>query len=301
MLVELHSLKPPKTRAWTCYDLMRHSIDTMLLDPEALRRAVREGDREMTAKAGDRSAAPVYLNGKISSKSRPFVYRGMKSELYKSKVTGEMVIRYLPEPENIQTQFHDHIDTTAEARMPLGYLIPTAWKPLADVLTLHGIEMERIANPVEQEFETYRFSGARFAAASNEGRVMLDFNAVVPVREKISLPAGSFWVPMKQRRARVIFSMLEPEAPESLARWGFCNAAIETTEVLGDEYVIEPMAQQMMDEQPVLRKQFEERLASDPAFASNGHARLMWWYDRSKYHEQSSGRYPVVRVWEKTW
>ncbi len=79
LLVETHSLKAARTRAWANYDIMRHAIDTILLDPEALRRAVREADREMAARAGDRDAAPVYLAGKVSDKSRPLVYHALKN------------------------------------------------------------------------------------------------------------------------------------------------------------------------------------------------------------------------------
>ena len=29
--------------------------------------------------------------------------------------------------------------------------------------------------------------------------------------------------------------------------------------------------------------------------------RLAWWYQQSKYQPEDSGRYPIVRVWEKNW
>ncbi len=301
MLVELHSIKVPKTRAWTSYDLIRYTVETIAADPEALQRAVREADKAASSRAGDRSAPPVFLHGKISSESHPFVYRGLKSEEFKSPITGAMVTRYLPETEDLQTRFHDQIETTVAAQMPLGYLIPAAWKPLADVLALHGVEMERTAKPLDQEFETYRISGAKFAAAPNEGRIMLNFDTATLGREKIAMPAGSYWVPMKQRRARVILALLEPLAPESLARWGFCNTALEDTEVLAGEYILEPLARKMMDEDPALRKQFEEKLAADPQFAANPAARLLWWHHRSRFNEATVGLYPVVRVWEKNW
>ena len=76
-----------------------------------------------------------------------------------------------------------------------------------------------LAKPIEQEFETYRFSKAKFGGGSSEGHVMVNFDAKL-VKEKIAIPAGSYWVPMKQRRARLILSMLEPQAPDSLAHWG---------------------------------------------------------------------------------
>jgi hypothetical protein len=303
LLVESHSLKNAKTRAWAHYDIMKHTIETILLDPEGLRRAVREADKEMAARAGNRSAAPVYLAGKVSNESRPLVYHTLKNGPFKSEVTGAMVNRFLPEKDDLQTVIHDKIDTTAEAQIPLGYLIPVAWKNLADVLALHGVEMERISKPVSQEFETYRFTNPKFAATSFEGRVMLDFNARL-VTEQITIPAGSFWVPAGQRRARLILSMLEPAAPDSLAKWGFLNAVFEGGGRGGrgglGEYLSEPIARRMMADDPELRTKFMQKVASDPEFAADPQARLKWWFDQSKY-TPGDRRYPVVRVWQKNW
>jgi murein tripeptide amidase MpaA len=299
LLVESHSLKAAKTRAWAHYDIMRHSIETILLDPEGLRRAVREADREIQSRAGDRSAKPVYLAGKVSDQSRPLVYHSLKNGPFKSEVTGASVNRYLAEPDDIQTVIHDRIDTTAEAQLPLGYLIPAAWKEVADLLALHGVEMERLGKPVDQTFETYRLSASKFADRQNEGHVAVSFDAK-PVQERIAIPAGSWWVPMHQRRARLILSMLEPQAPDALVRWGFMNSIFGAGEGVG-EYLSEPIARRMMADSPELRKQFEARLASDPQFAADPRARLQWWYQQSKYEAGDTNRYPIVRVWEKSW
>jgi murein tripeptide amidase MpaA len=296
LLVETHSLKAAKTRAWANYDVMRDSIETILLDPQALRKAVREADRQMSEHAGDRTAPAVYLGGKVSEEARPYVYRALKIENYKSEITGAMVPKYLSEPDDIDTVIHDRIDTTAEAQMPLGYLIPAAWSGLADELALHGVQMKKTSKPIEGEFETYRFSQAKFAATSFEGRVMLDFKATL-VTEKCALPAGSYWVSMKQRRARLILALLEPDAPDSLAHWGFLDAIFEPKDGAAP-YIMEPIAQRMMAASPELKAQFEQRIASDSKFAADPRARLMWWYRQSKYEDADSGLYPVLRVWE---
>jgi hypothetical protein len=302
LLVESHSLKAAKTRAWAHYDIMRHSIETILLDPEALRKAVREADRELASRAGDRSAAPVYLAGKVSDKNRPLVYRSLKSGPFQSEITGANVTRYTAEPDNLDTVMHDQIETTSEARIPLGYLIPAAWKEVADLLALHGVEMERTAKPLEREFETYRFSKVSYSTGPQEGHIAVNFETQ-PVHEKIAIPSGSWWVPMKQRRARLILSMLEPQAPDSLAHWGLMYAVFEGGGRGGGvgEYLSEPIARRMMADSPELRKQFEEKLAADPQFAADRTARLQWWFQRSKYEAGDNGRYPIVRVWEKDW
>jgi len=131
------------------------------------------------------------------------------------------------------------------------------------------------------------------AAAGNR------FDAKI-VTAKAKLPAGSYWIPLKQRRARLIHAMLEPQAPDSLARWGFLNSIFEGNIGAG-EYLTEPIARHMMADSPGLRKEFEERVKSDAAFAADPRARLAWWMERSKYEPEGAGRYPILRVWEKTW
>lgn len=310
LLVETHSLKTARTRAWANYDIMRHSFDIIAADAESLRKAVRDADRAMESRAGDRSAEPVYLAGKVSDKSRPIVYHALKNAPFKSEVTGANVTRYTGEVDDISTVIHDQIDTTLAAQMPLGYLIPAAFSSAADLLKLHGVEMSRTEKPLDQVFETYRFTSAKFAANAVEGHVMLTVEPRM-VKEKIFIPAGSYWIPMKQRRARLILALLEPNAPDSLAAWGLLDSVFEGggrggrggrggTGGVG-EYLSEPIARRMMADQPELRKQFEQKLASDPQFAADPAARLRWWFEQSKYQPEDSGRYPIVRVWEKNW
>jgi hypothetical protein len=306
LLVETHSLKTARTRAWANYDIMRHTFDIITADAESLRKAVREADRAMSARAGDRSAEPVYLAGKVSEKSRPIVYHALKNAPFKSEVTGANVTHYTGEVDDIQTVIHDQIDTTLAAQMPLGYLIPAAFSSAAVLLQTHGVEIERTAKPLDQVFETYRFTSTKFAANASEGHVMLTVEPRV-VKEKVFIPAGSYWIPMKQRRARLILSLLEPNAPDSIAAWGLLNSVFEGGGGRGGrggavgEYLSEPIARRMMADLPELRKQFEQKLTSDPQFAADPRARLQWWFEQSKYQPEDAGRYPIVRVWEKTW
>lgn len=311
LLVESHSLKTAKTRAWAHYDIMKHTFDIIAADPEGLRHAVREADKQMMARAGDRSAPPVYLAGTVSSaKSRPLVYHALKNAPFKSEVTGSMVTRYTGELDDISTVIHDQIDTKVEAQMPLGYLIPSAFGSVADLLKLHGVEMERTAKPIEQVFETYRFANVALGRGGTEGHVMLTMEPRL-VKEKIAIPAGSYWVPMKQRRSRLILALLEPSAPDSMAAWGLMNSVFFSEGAGGGrggrggldagEYLSEPIARRVMADFPDLRKEFEAQLAADPKFAADSRARLAWWFAKSKYEPEENGRYPVVRVWEKNW
>jgi len=301
LLVETHSLKDAKTRAWSNYDIMVNSIDIVTEDPQALRSAVRAADAKYAAMAGDRTAPPVYLAGKTSDGSHPLVYHSLKTAPFQSEITGTMVTRYTAEKDDIATVIHDGIDTTAEAQEPLGFLVPLAWKEIADELALHGVEMERTTKPLDQEFDTWRFTDVKYAAAAFEGGVMVDYT-MHPVHERISVPAGSWWVPMHQQRARLIMALLHPAAPDALVRWGFAGSIFQTMGRIGAaEYLTVPIANKVAEEKPELMTEFKKKLADDRKFAANPQARVSWWVARSSYQPSATNRYPVLEVWEKNW
>ncbi|CAN5420075.1 M14 family metallopeptidase [soil metagenome] len=301
LLVETHSLKTAKTRAWSNYDIMVHSIDVVVEDPQALRTAVRAADAKYAAMAGDRNAAPVYLGGKTSDASRPLVYHTLKTAPFPSEITGTMVTRYTPEKDDVETVIHDGIDTTAEAQEPLGFLIPLAWKDLADELALHGVVMERTPKAMTQEFETWRFTDVKYGAAAFEGGVMVDY-VLHPVKEKILVPAGSYWVPLKQPRARLIMALLHPAAPDALVRWGFAGSIFQGMGRIGAaEYLSVPIAARMAADNPKLMEEFQAKLKADAKFAADPQERIRWWTAKSSYQPSATNRYPVLQVWEKNW
>ena len=113
---------------------------------------------------------------------------------------------------------------------------------------------------------------------------------------EVVLPPGSAIVPLDQRAANVAINLLEPEAPDSLLRWGFFNAVFEAKEY-GEPRVLEALARQMMAKDPALRQAFEARLKADPKFAADKRARLFFFFERSPWYlVQHVGAYPVLRL-----
>jgi hypothetical protein len=89
--------------------------------------------------------------------------------------------------------------------------------------------------------------------------------------------------------------LLEPQAPDSLAAWGFFNACFEQKEHM-EPYVAEQIAREMLEEQPQLREEFATLLAQDAAFASSPGARLDFFLSRHSSHDERHNLYPVFRV-----
>jgi hypothetical protein len=180
-------------------------------------------------------------------------------------------------------------------------LIPLAWKEIADELALHGIQMERTSKRLDQVFETWRFTDVQYAPAPSEGGMMVDY-ALHPVREQVSVPAGSYWIPLHQQCARLIMVLLHPAAPDALIRWGFAGSIFQTAGRIGaGEYLTVPIANKVAEERLDLMAQFQAKLKSDAAFTADPQARLAWWISRSNYQPSATNRYPVLEVWEKNW
>jgi len=100
---------------------------------------------------------------------------------------------------------------------------------------------------------------------------------------------------LNQPGAKIAIHLLEPDGPDSLAAWGFFDTIFEQKEY-GEGYLVEDLAREMLARDEKLKKEFEERLASDEAFRKSPEARLRFFYDRSKYYDARIGAYPVVRI-----
>ena len=302
LLVETHSLKTAKTRAWSNYDIMVHSIDIVAEDPQALRKAVKDSDAADAAMAGKKDQK-IFLGGKTSADSHPIMYHSLKRGSDISPITGKPVQHFTAEKDDFTVQMHDGVDTTAAAPVPLGFLIPAAWSNIADELALQGVTMERTTKDLsDQTLDGWRFADVKKQSYPFEGRTFTDYT-VKPVQEKMHMPVGSYYVPMNQPRARIIMAMLHPEAPDALARYGFFDAVVgEGRGRIGaGEYLSVPIATKMAADHPELWKEFQSKVDTDTTFANDPDARLRWWIERSNYQPSAVGRYPIAEVWTKNW
>jgi hypothetical protein len=189
---------------------------------------------------------------------------------------------------------YDDFRVKASVAPPISYVVPAQWQDAIDVIRMHGISMETIHNPQEFEVESYRFENLRWPEGPFEGRLMPSYSVEV-IRERRNFPGGSVIIPVAQVGARVLMNLLEPEAPDSLARWGFFNATFEQKEY-GEHYVLEKLAREMLATNPKLKEEFEKRVAAEPEFASSPAQRLHFFYHHSPYWDPQMNLYPVGRI-----
>jgi hypothetical protein len=105
---------------------------------------------------------------------------------------------------------------------------------------------------------------------------------------------GSARVPTDQPLGDLAAVLLEPASPDSFFRWGFFLEALQRTEYV-EEYVMEPMARRMLQQDPELAAEFRGKLLGDAEFAGSERDRLQWFYRRTPFFDDQWKLYPVAR------
>jgi murein tripeptide amidase MpaA len=308
LLVELHMLKDFKTRATGDFEILRALLEVMNRDTAKLIGLNHEADAA-AAKLG----AHPFSNGRFpldigwDGETSPVVFHGYQYTRALSEVSGTMWVNYRHEPWNVTLPLATGTKVTASATLPAGYIVPTQWTHVIEVLAAHDVELRRTTAPWTGKVERYRCSGMQWKDAPFEGRHPLfggegggaqpgRFGQCTLTAETMTFPAGSVVAALNQRLSKVAIHWLEPEAPDSAVRWGFFDSIFEQKEY-GEGYVLEKLARENMAKDPALKAEFEHRIQNDPRFAASPRARLEFFYERSPWYlENRIGEYPVGRL-----
>jgi hypothetical protein len=119
------------------------------------------------------------------------------------------------EDRNLRVDFVNTLQVTPSIRrgIPVGYILAPDQEAAAQRLAQHGLRVVRLFSATDANVERYIMRTPR-ADAPEQGvpgeRVVVDTQTVT-----LSMPAGSFFIPLNQPLARLAAVALEPDAPGS--------------------------------------------------------------------------------------
>ena len=293
MLVETHSWKDYATRVRLTHNTLLALAEMAAKDGEAWLDTAHRADQRAAALPG----GEVALDFASGEHTRMIDFQGYAYTREPSAISGGLVTRYdTAKPEVWRVPLLDTVKPVRSVTAPAGYIVPAAYADLvAAKLALHGISFRVLDTPHPAlAVETFRASEARFDKPPFEGRTMPSLKGgwKAEVRD---VPAGSLYVPVAQPEARLLLTLLEPQAGDSLAAWGFFNGAFELKEYM-EPYVAEQVAEKILADDPQAAAEFRHKLDTDEAFARDPQARLDFFYRRSPSWDERYDLYPVYRV-----
>jgi hypothetical protein len=297
VLVETHSWKDYPTRV----RITRNSVVTLL---ELM--AAHGTEWQQTARAADARGAQlggtnVALAYGNTDRVQTIEFRGYEYTREPSAISGALVTRYNNKrPQIWRIPLRNEAKPTVTVTAPRGgYIVPAAhaqW--LGAKLKLHGVEFRSIdASTTATDVETFRATSTQLSATTFEGHTSMKVEGDWKM-EKRAIAAGSLFVPIAQAKAYLAMALLEPKDPDSYLSWGFFNTAFERKEYMED-YVAEAVGAEMLKKDPAVKREFERKLAEDPAFAASPTARLDFFYQRSPSWDERFNLYPVYRTAEQ--
>jgi murein tripeptide amidase MpaA len=287
ILVENHSLKPYDQRVLGMYVLLENTLRLIARDAAGL-RAATQTDRTRHAKT-----VPLAWRVPPDAVPEQTEVLGIESRKTLSPISGGVRTEWLGKPVTLRAPLSHATEVTASVTRPAAYWVPPQWRDVIELIELHGIRYERIAAPREVEVTMYRFAEPAFDTAQFEGHVRVTANATTEKRRE-RFPAGTLRIPTDQDLGTLAVLLLEPSSPDSFFQWGFFHSILSPTEYV-EAYIMEPMAERMLAEDPKLAEEFRKKVETDATFRGNPTARLQWLYERTPFYDERARLYPVGR------
>ncbi len=293
ILIETHMLKPYKDRVFATKAMLESIIEYSNKNYKKIIDCSTNADR-YTIQKYSTEHKPYPLKIDITNKSKKFLYKGIKYKLVYSNITGSKIRKFTDEKYSIEVPYFNETKIVDSVYLPKAYIIPQEWKALVDILLLHGIKFNKPEEKKKYIVEKYKFKNVHFPPNSYESHFIpqYDFEKII---DTVEVNKGDYYIPTKQRSLGMIAYLLEPKSIESFVKWGLMNIIFERKEYFED-YSMEPIAERMYKKNKFLRKEFNNLVKNDSAFASNPKRRLNYFYERSPYYDKKYNVYPILRV-----
>lgn len=291
MMVETHMLKPYGQRVKADYELMRSMINITNAETFNI-KDVRERARRKYLT--DRWY-PLHFEPDMENPSKR-QFKGYEGKIEPSQVTGGERLKYdRSKPFTKEIDYYDNFKAQDQIEIPRAYIIPQGWWNVVDLLKLNKIKMTPFERDTTLLVQTYRIKDYKTRDKAFEGHYPHSETEVSTLMDSIHFRKGDLLVKTFQDGARYLLETLEPTAPDSFFNWNFFDSVLQQKEGFSP-YVFEDIAKKLLDENPDLKKEFEEKKRKDTEFAKDAQAQLQWLHRHSPNYEEAHLRYPIFRL-----
>ncbi len=291
MMVETHMLKPYNQRVEGTYELMKSFI--AITDADA--KNIKNIHQRAKTRFKKTDLYPI-LWTTDSTKTQTLQFKGYQGEMIPSEVTGKMRLKFdHSKPFVKPTLYYNTFKPSKEITIPAYYGIPKGYWKVLERLALNKIKVLELQKDTTLVAQVYYIKDYKSRQSPYEGHYLHYNTQVTAKQENIILHKGDYLASTNQEGIRYLLETLEPEAVDSFFNWNFFDTILQQKEGFSP-YVWEDKAKELLDNNPLLKIEFETKKKTEAAFASNWYAQLDWLHKHSTNYEQNHLRYPIIRV-----
>lgn len=295
LLLETHMLKPYKQRVLATHQALLIVLEWMNDNTNILKNILSKEDEFSLSRA--KPNIPFPIKYKLADHKSKKVLKGYEMHKVTSPITGLSYYTYdNTKPMDVTLDFWDSIEVPNNAILPFGYILGPEWKHLIEILKLHQISFITFSEEMNLKVQYSYLTNLEFDNTIFEGTFRPIFS--YQIRDTLlKFPIGSYFIPIHQKAWKSIVYLLEPESSVGFMQMGYFNSMFERKEY-GEIYVLDTLAQNMLKDKTIATA-FEEKKTTDPDFAKDGWAQLMWFYDNSPWRDQRRLTIPVFKVMDE--
>ena len=288
LMVETHMLKPYKIRVEQTYELMFSALDFSNKKSQEIKELRSKALDEILSKKTYPIAFKVDRDNPTELQ-----FKGYEATVIHSKVTsGKRLFYDASKPFTKATKYYNNFLATKEITIPKAYILQQGWHKVIDRLKQNQIEFKRFQKDTTITVEVNHIGDYKTRGSAYEGHYLHYNTSVKKSTKSIRFRKGDLHIPTNQNGIRYLLETLEAEAIDSFFNWNFFDTILQQKEGYS-AYVFEDVAEVLLAQNPSLKKQFEEKLQNDEAFAKNPRSQLNFIYKNSSHYEKAHLRLPI--------
>lgn len=223
-------------------------------------------------------------------------FNGYATIFRKSELTNQEMMFYNREkPFSEEIGYYNSFKPKVVVVKPEFYVVPQAYEAVIERMLLNDVKITIIERDTLADLQVYYIAEYKSPKTPYEGHFLHSDIEVKKSQERIQLYEGDYLIEVNQEANRYIVETLEPQSVDGFFAWNFFEGILQQKEWFSD-YAFEPKAIQFLEENPQIKKEFENKKVADKNFAKNSWAQLYYIYKKSPYYEKTVNRFPVYRI-----
>jgi len=291
LMVETHMLKPYKIRVTQTYELMLSTLDFI----EEKSGKIKSLRANAASEILQRKTYPITY--KVNQENPTVLnFKGYEATTINSKVTnGKRLFYDTAKPFTKAINYYNNFLKEKEITIPKAYVLEQGWHTIIDRLKNNNIQFSTFNKDTTITVQVNHILDYKTRSAAYEGHYLHYNTTVSESTKKITFRTGDLYIPTNQNGVRYLLETLEASATDSFFNWNFFDTILQQKEGYS-AYVFEDIAADILAKNPVIKKQLEDKLKNEEAFAKNPRAQLEFVYKNSLHYEKAHLRLPVFKI-----
>jgi hypothetical protein len=215
-----------KTRVKGNYDFLLSIVDYVYANAESLLKMLADADARTIARgAAPKPGDAFAVEFDLRALPNPVTVLGFEMESVPREGSQFPMMRPTNKKKSYTVPYFADYFPKRTVPLPAGYLIASAPAAVVETLLLHGLVVERLAEPAKLEVQGFKIKEIKGAANLYQGHRTNTVKGEYAAETR-EFPAGTVFVGLAQPLANVAAYLLEPESDDGLLVWNFFDGAL---------------------------------------------------------------------------